>query len=326
MRDHDILIIESISSVPYVIAIKVVFIEGETIMAEETHKEAGPQIIEFWNGLFFSIRQIDNESVRDKCNRVTDVLEHWHPEVEIIYTLAGHAQHYIDGQVYTARPGSLFVVNSQSIHKVISDPEAFDCADVVAVVVHVKYEILKLLIPDMEDKYFAAEIEDGTGEVGVLFENVIRLRKEKGVNLTYDHFLINSWLNKLLYLVCRNGLREKNSILTIGNKKNADTLRNILEFVSAHYREPIQQMEVARMFFFTKESFARFFRNNTGIPFGKYLRLYRVEMARKELLESDKLIIDIAEDNGFADVRGFINAFKSVYGISPLQYRRQNKD
>lgn len=103
--------------------------------------EKGLQIIEFWNGLFFSIRQIDNESNRDQNNKIADVLEHWHPEVEIIYTLAGHAQHYIDGQVYTAYPGSLFVINSQSIHKVVSDPEAFESADVVAVVVHVKYDL-----------------------------------------------------------------------------------------------------------------------------------------------------------------------------------------
>ncbi len=38
--------------------------------------EKGLQIIEFWNGLFFSIRQIDNESTRDQNNRITDVLEH----------------------------------------------------------------------------------------------------------------------------------------------------------------------------------------------------------------------------------------------------------
>lgn len=59
--------------------------------------ETGLQIIEFWNGLFFSIRQIDNKTTRDQNNRITNVLEHWHPEVEIVYTLAGHAQHYIDG-------------------------------------------------------------------------------------------------------------------------------------------------------------------------------------------------------------------------------------
>lgn len=134
---------------------------------------------------------------------------------------------------------------------------------------------------------------------------------------------MDSLLNKLLYLVCKNGLREKNSIVTISGKKNADTLRGILEYVSAHYREPVQQMEIAREFFFTRESFSRFFKRNTGMTFGEYLRLYRVKMARKELVESDRLILDIAVDNGFSDARGFINTFKSVYGTSPLQYRKQ---
>lgn len=288
--------------------------------------EKGLQIIEFWNGLFFSIHQIDNESTRDQNNRITDVLEHWHPEVEIIYTLAGHAQHYIDGQVYTAYPGSLFVINSQSIHKVVSDPEAFESADVVAVVVHVKYEILKFLIPDMEEKYFATEIKEGSEEVSEIVERLTGLRREHDGELSYHHFLVNSLLNQLLYLVCKNGLKEKNNIVTISGKKNTDTLRGILEYVSAHYREPVQQMEIAREFFFTKESFSRFFKKNTGMTFGEYLRLYRVKMARKELVESDRLILDIAVDNGFSDARGFINTFKSVYGTSPLQYRKQYRD
>lgn len=285
--------------------------------------ETGLQIIEFWNGLFFSIRQIDNKTTRDRNNRITNVLEHWHPEVEIVYTLAGHAQHYIDGQVHTAYPGSLFVINSQSIHKVISDPAAFESADVVAVVVHVKYEMLKFLIPDMDEKYFVTEIEEGAGEAKEIVEKLTALRREHDGELSYHHFLVDSLLNKLLYLVCKNGLREKNSIVTISGKKNADTLRGILEYVSAHYREPVQQMEIAREFFFTRESFSRFFKRNTGMTFGEYLRLYRVKMARKELVESDRLILDIAVDNGFSDARGFINTFKSVYGTSPLQYRKQ---
>lgn len=170
--------------------------DGAGMSNNNMQYEKGLQIIEFWNGLFFSIRQIDNESTRDQNNRITDVLEHWHPEVEIIYTFLGHAQHYIDGQVYTAYPGSLFVINSQSIHKVVSDPEAFESADVVAVVVHVKYEILKFLIPDMDEKYFATEIKEDSGEVSEIVERLTCLRREHDGELSYHHFLVNSLLNK----------------------------------------------------------------------------------------------------------------------------------
>lgn len=208
----------------------------------------------------------------------------------------------------------MFVVNSQSIHKVVSDPEAFESADVVAVVVHVKYEVLKFLIPDMDEKYFETQIREDSGEAAEIIERLTGLRREYGGELSYRHFLVNSLLNRLLYLVCRNGLKEKNSIVTISGKKNTDTLRGILEYVSAHYREPVQQAEIAREFFFTKESFSRFFKKNTGMTFGEYLRLYRVKMARKELLESDRLILDIAVDNGFPDARGLSMLLRQYMG------------
>ncbi len=42
---------------------------------------------------------------------VPNILEHWHPYLEIILTLKGHAIHYIDGRPLTTHPSSVFVVN-----------------------------------------------------------------------------------------------------------------------------------------------------------------------------------------------------------------------
>ena len=60
-----------------------------------------------------------------------DVLEHWHEELEIVYTVVGHAVHYIDGHAYTAHPGSVFAVNGESIHKVISDSSSYGRCETV---------------------------------------------------------------------------------------------------------------------------------------------------------------------------------------------------
>lgn len=60
-------------------------------------------------------------------------------------------------------------------------------------------------------------------------------------------------------------------------------------------------------------------------PFSKYLSDYRAKKARFDLLETEESIYSVAVRNGFSDSRRFINAFRSLYGVTPLQYRKISK-
>lgn len=51
------------------------------------------------------------------------ILEHWHPEVEIVCKISGTAEHYVDGKRFFSHPGDITVVNSQSLHKVYPGQE-----------------------------------------------------------------------------------------------------------------------------------------------------------------------------------------------------------
>jgi AraC-like DNA-binding protein len=58
------------------------------------------------------------------------------------------------------------------------------------------------------------------------------------------------------------------------------------------------------------------------MTFKEYLSDFRVNMAREDLQNSVKSILEIALAHGFTDARGYINAFKRIYGTTPLQYRK----
>ena len=79
------------------------------------------EIVEYTHSLPLQIQNFTGRTIQDDRGDIKDVLEHWHQEIEIVYTFEGHALHYIDGKVHRAAPGKLFVTNSESIHKVISD-------------------------------------------------------------------------------------------------------------------------------------------------------------------------------------------------------------
>lgn len=64
----------------------------------------------------------------------------------------------------------------------------------------------------------------------------------------------------------------------------------------------------------------------TGESLAKYVLRVKMSHARK-LLEVDKnySIQEIAQKCGYEDHSNFTRAFKSVYGVTPTQYKKDNR-
>jgi len=69
----------------------------------------------------------------------------------------------------------------------------------------------------------------------------------------------------------------------------------------------------------------RILKNESGIVFSEYLAQYRIDMAKKWLVETDMLISDIAEKLKYKNTENFIRFFKKYTGMTPGKYRRLNR-
>lgn len=70
---------------------------------------------------------------------------------------------------------------------------------------------------------------------------------------------------------------------------------------------------------------SRVFRQETGINFADYLAQYRLEVAKRWLRETDLTITDIAEKLKYNNPANFIRYFRKMEGMTPGQYREQNR-
>jgi AraC-type DNA-binding domain-containing proteins len=247
------------------------------------------------------------------------LLDHWHSEIEIVYTFKGHAKHYVDGVCYEAVPGSILIINSESIHNIVPDEDAYEEARVVAVVLIVSYKFMEHILPNIGQLRFVNGKNINMNEITSIMTQISKYADKNKEN--YDYLLIKGLVYQLFYWLSKDGLEERNFVLSISNQKNIERLRGVIQYVHEHYKEPITQQLVAKKFYFSKEYFSRFFKKKTGMTFKEYLTKYRIHKAKEELLKTDKTILEVGMDNGFSDSRAFINAFKSFYQITPLQYR-----
>ena len=56
-----------------------------------------------------------------------------------------------------------------------------------------------------------------------------------------------------------------------------------------------------------------------------YLREYRLQTAQKLLTETDASIAEIAHRVGYENPNKFSSAFRQVFGMTPTEYRNENR-
>ena len=95
-----------------------------------------------------------------------------------------------------------------------------------------------------------------------------------------------------------------------------------VDFIEAHLSEDIKIEELSKMASLSQFYYQRLFSRLVKKPVNEYIKLRRLANASEALLENERRIIDIALDFGFSSHETFTRAFKSAFGMTPEEYRR----
>jgi AraC-like DNA-binding protein len=117
----------------------------------------------------------------------------------------------------------------------------------------------------------------------------------------------------------------------VPSETNADYLKienveKALELIYYNYKETLSVEQVAMLTGYSKSNFCKIFKKVVGESFHQALNRRRVNNAAGLLRASDMAVADIAAEVGFSESKAFCRVFKSVYGITPGQYRRMGTD
>lgn len=96
-----------------------------------------------------------------------------------------------------------------------------------------------------------------------------------------------------------------------------------IAFMQAHYAEDISIPQIAESVALNPVYLNKLFKLSTGKTLSDYLNLYRIEIAKDFLGETDLALNGISEKVGYNDVRSLLRYFKKYNGISPSEYRHE---
>lgn len=157
-------------------------------------------------------------------------------------------------------------------------------------------------------------------EMEALLHRMILEFKEK--KLGY-RILTKTRLIELLIFLSRCYHDRKHSPLQAFSS-DEKIIRHISEFIRKHYAQSLSLAQVSEMSGMSQTGFSTKFKQYIGKTFTEFRNEIRIRMAKHLLEQSERKIMDIAQDVGYDDLSFFNKMFKSAVGVSPSQYRNSS--
>jgi len=117
----------------------------------------------------------------------------------------------------------------------------------------------------------------------------------------------------------------KEQVLRERRSRHSRPIETALNYIHAHYAQPISMAEVAAQLYRSPEHFSRQFKEEVGENFSSYLTRYRLERAQELLQTTDLPVASVAVQTGYTTPGYFSRLYKKYKGVSPEAERRGSK-
>jgi AraC family transcriptional regulator, exoenzyme S synthesis regulatory protein ExsA len=136
-----------------------------------------------------------------------------------------------------------------------------------------------------------------------------------------SEYLLELKFRELLFSAITNPANtELIAFLYKSSLHDKDDLREVME---RNFQYDLHLEDYSRLCQRSLSTFKRDFLTEFGIAPGHWLQEKRLEVSRQLLLKTHKTIWEIAGDSGFKNSTHFSKLFKTHFGLSPLQFRKQ---
>lgn len=99
-------------------------------------------------------------------------------------------------------------------------------------------------------------------------------------------------------------------------------LSYIIEYIHAHYTEPITIAQVCEHFQYSSSYVSHTFNRFMGMNFNCYINKLRIQKAQDMMMHESLSVTDLALKCGFSDPNYFSYVFKKTTGMTPSAYKR----
>ena len=246
---------------------------------------------------------------------------HLHREFEVNLILDGSVEILSQGREYHAETGDFFVFDPYQPHELRARE-----GTVLILSIQISPAFFSDYFPQMESVRFGTEIfhRAASPRHQQLYRQLLELTCcycQKAPFYELDcagniNALFRALLDVSAFTVVSEAERP-------AQRARQERVRYLAERIEGGYSEKLLLGDLAKELGVDLYYLSHFFREHFGLSFQEYLAKLRCEKARRELLLTDRSLLDISLSCGFSSPKYFQRAFQKQYGATPREYRRQ---
>lgn len=160
-----------------------------------------------------------------------------------------------------------------------------------------------------EQETIAPEVREAAQRCGATEE---MLRQLPAADDDYIRSAVNMMSMCASYLCTKEIIRRNPNVLSY----------HLEQYIASHLDTELSVEELCKRFYISRAKLYRLSRQSFHMGISDYIRLQRLDQAKKLLSSTDLPVSHIASMVGIPDTNYFIRTFKQFQGSTPLQYRK----
>ena len=239
---------------------------------------------------------------------------HTHNHAELFYIVGGKGQFLIEDQLYPVNTNHLVIINPNVTHTEVS----LNAQPLEYIVLGI--EGVELSISENSNGQFCILDHFESMDITSCLRNILREMEQKQPG--YED-ICQAFMEILIIRLMRStGLsvptEPQNSV---GNHQCAAVRR----YIDHHFKESLTLDQLAEEAHMNKFYLSHAFKQEYGISPINYMISRRLEESKYLLAETDLSMSQIAQLLGFSSLSYFSQVFRKTQGLSPMEYRQDNK-
>lgn len=249
-------------------------------------------------------------------------LYHSHDFPEFIFILSGSVKLRVDGEVYDAGEGDLFLLNPGQMNQFLIKDAKNAATEFCVAFTDVQF-------PGLLPNYLRHPDEPVCIHTGgelrqKLFRICSSMEAENAVCRPGRYFMMKSYLMQMLLLVLRERVEpvEQKNGFSFESVNKKYVVEQMISYFEDHYREKISLDQIAGNMYLSPFYISKIFKSETGDTPIRYLINIRLERAYELLMKGEAgSVREAAASVGYEDVYHFSKLFKKKYGIPPSKVK-----
>ena len=260
---------------------------------------------------------------------------HRHDSIELVIVTAGSGEHFLEGVGARVQTGDVLVVYPNQLHGYA------DCGTLG--LVNLMYDTSKLPIPLLDGvdiPLFHQFLPENLTTIGKqsLPRPVLHLSSPDALAKTLTQIQElseeistrrpgNMLVSTVKFLdIILSLLRHADATAQAPPNDSVYLFGDILKFLNQNYMKKISLNTLVKRSWLSPRVFQTRFKELTGCCVSEYIARKRIALAQELLLNFPaKSIQDIAAESGFCDPSNFSCKFRRAIGMTPTDFRRQNR-